>query len=141
MTASPESLERLLSGDLDQVAGELADDKTSTELYLALANNRWHKAGGPDGAVSLSWSRAEAMVNELRERAGRPPLSLAQRGGEGTISDTIRVVLDRLGWSAQPLNTGRHDEAHVEPERGEPQTEPDHRWEREAHAEAERNAR
>jgi hypothetical protein len=150
MASDPHVLERLLTSDLDQVFADLADGEGSTELYRALTNNRWGKPDGPDGWVSLSWTRAEEIVNELRERVGKPPLALAQSGGEGTVSERIEETMRQLGWTHQPLDTGHHDDAHVAQEQEAPPQgrkaaegraahEPP-RWEREAHAEADRNA-
>jgi hypothetical protein len=150
MTADPHALERLLTSELDQVFADLADDEGSSELYRALTNNRWGKPDGPDGYVSLSWTRAEEIVNELRERVGKPPLALAQSGGEGEVSERIEETMRQLGWTHHPLNTGRHDDAHVAQEQELPpegrkaaegragHEQP--RWEREAHEQADRNA-
>jgi hypothetical protein len=79
----PEDLERHLASDLDQVGERFTDVEFSTQLYRALANNRWTKQDELDGSVALSWSRAQRLVNELRERRGAESLVLAQSGGEG----------------------------------------------------------
>jgi hypothetical protein len=141
-------IERALARDLDQLGDRLLDEEFSTELYRALANRRWRKDGGPDGAVSLSWSRAEELVNDLRARRGREPLELAQTGGEGELSDTVEGELGRIGWRSEPLNTARHDEAHAaQPAESPPPADSGERhapvedpggWEREAHREADR---
>jgi hypothetical protein len=137
-----DDLERELVRDLFPLRHRLREDWFAKELYQGLSNTAWRKAGGPDGHLSLSWSRAERIVNELREREGDPPLDLAQTGGEGEVSDTVGEELAGLGWSAAPLDTGRHDDAHVDDPgdpppasagSGEP---PD--WERRAHEEADR---
>jgi hypothetical protein len=58
------------------------------------------------------------------------------------VSDTIGEELAGLGWSAAPLDTGRHDDAHVDDPEGPPPASagsgepPD--WERRAHEEADR---
>jgi hypothetical protein len=106
-------LEPTLIRDLDQLGDSLADQQFSAELYRALTNRRWRKEGGPEGAVTLSWSRAEEVVNEFRARRGREPLSLAQSGGEGELSAAVEKELGAVGWRSEPLNTGRHDDAHV----------------------------
>ena len=106
-------LERALVRDLDQLGDRFLDEEFSTDLYRALTNRRWNRDGGPDGAISLSWSRAEEIVNELRTRRDREPLELAQTGGEGELSRTVEDELAGLGWRSQPLNTDRHDDAHV----------------------------
>jgi hypothetical protein len=73
----PEGLERHLARDLDQVGERFRSVEFSTQLYRALTNNRWTKQDELDGAVALSWSRAEGLVNELRGGAApsRSPLS------------------------------------------------------------------
>lgn len=143
----PEGLERHLARDLDQVGGRFTDVEFCTQLYRALANNRWRKAEGLDGSLALSWSRAERLVNELRQRRGAEALVLAQTGREGEIGELARDVLERTGWRAEPLDTSENDPAHA----GEPSESPppkgtgeqlspveDSRgWEREAHHEAE----
>ena len=141
-------LERVLIDDLDKLDDRFADEEFCSELYRALTNNMWRKQG-PEGHVSLSWGRAEEIVNSLRERRGLPDLELAQPGREGEVSRVVGEELGRLGWSSTPLNTSRHDPAHAErPEspppakQGEAQSpvEDSRGWEREAHREAE-NAR
>ena len=145
MTESAETLERALLDDLANVPERFADDEFCSDLYRALASNRWRKDGGPGGHVALSWTRAEAVVNDLRERYGHEPLTLAQTGGEGEVSDLVSGELGRLGWSASPLDTSQHDPSHLSepesappPEQGERQAPVDdsHAWEREAHAKA-----
>ena len=139
-------LERALVRDLDQLGERFLDERFATELYRALTNRRWRREGGPEGAISLSWSRAEAIVNELRQRHEREPLELAQTGGEGELSDLVEGELAALGWRSEPLNTGRRDEAHVgQPAESAPPAgtgearspaEDSRGWEREAHREA-----
>ena len=150
MTESAQLLERELIEDLTALDERFADEKFSTELYRALANTVWRKDGGPDGHVSLSWSRAEQIVNELRERNGQPPLELAQTGGEGEVSRLVADELGTLGWRAQPLNTGRQDPQHLDsPESAPPADQGErlapvddsHEWERRAHAEGDENRR
>jgi len=131
--------ERELIRDLECLGSVLADDSFGEELYRALANTAWRKAEGPDGRLSLSWSRAEAVVNQLREREGQDPLTLSQTGGEGEVSDRIAHELSRLGWSATELNTSREDPEHRSSgRRPPPATAPGTgaEWQRQAHAEA-----
>jgi hypothetical protein len=80
-------------------------------------------------------------VNTLRAEHGREPLTLAQTGGEGEVSDRVAGALEGLGWQARRATAG-HDDARVEaePERPQPETEPPE-WRRQADAEAERNRR
>ena len=147
MAEGPTALERALMEDLATLGERFADEEFSTELYRALANNTWHKSGGPDGHVSFSWGRAEALVNDLRAHLDQSPLTLAQTGGEGEVSDVVAAELGRLGWTNQPLNTSRRDEQHLaqppspppgdQGERFAP-VDDAHAWEREAHEDAER---
>jgi hypothetical protein len=137
--STPETIERELIDDLASLDERFMDEEFSTELYRALANNVWRKDDdGPDGHVSLSWGRAESIVNELRERHGLAPLTLAQTGGEGEVSPVVREELERLGWRSQPLNTSRQDPQHLgqEPEQGRTDDRASD-WEGQAHAEAE----
>ena len=147
MATTPEALEQELRDDLATLEEHFADEEFSSELYRALANNRWRKEGGAEEHVSLSWSRAERLVNELRERFGHEPLTLAQTGGEGEVSDLVAEQLGRVGWRYETLDTSERDEAHLaEPESAPPADQgarmagvDDPRgWEREAHEEADR---
>ena len=148
MTGSAEILERELANDLATLEERFADDEFSTELYRALTNNTWTKDGGPEGRVSLSWSRAEMFVNELRARQAQDPLTLAQTGGEGEVSDLVATELGRLGWTAEELDTSRRDPAHLAQPESPPPAEQGERdaptgeetgWEAVAHEEAEEN--
>jgi hypothetical protein len=108
-----ETLEAERIRDLSRLE-RLDDEGFCTELYRALANTRWTRRDEGSGAVSMSWSRAEELVNRLREEREQPSLTLAQTGGEGTVSDDVAGELERLGWDWQLLNTGSHDERHIE---------------------------
>ena len=112
MNDSTHATEQELGADLRSLAARFADDESSGDLYRALANTRWRKRGHV-AAVALSWSRAEALVNEVRKQAGGEPLALAQTGGEGTVADTVAGALGEVGWSSQPLDTSEHDERHA----------------------------
>jgi hypothetical protein len=142
VTDSTDDLERELLRDLFPLRHRVREDWFATELYRALTNTAWRKQGGPEGHLSVSWARAERIVNELREREGDPPLDLAQTGGEGDVSGTVGDELAGLGWTSTPLDTGRHDDAHVDdpasppPAASEPGEGPE--WERRAHEEADR---
>ena len=131
-------LHRLVT-DLESLGERFADERFCTALYRALARTTWSKKGGPDGHVSLSFSLAEDLVNELRGRHGQPPLTLAQTGGEGEVDSTVDGELARLGWTHRPLNTSRGDEQHVakEAESPSPQAPAGSQWEEDAHAAAE----
>ena len=148
MTRNAEILERELANDLATLEERFADEEFSTELYRALTNNAWSKEGGPEGRVSLSWSRAETFVNELRARQGGEPLTLAQTGGEGEVSDLVAAELAGLGWNADALDTSEHDPAHLAQPESPPPAEQGERdaptgeetqWEAVAHEEAEEN--
>ena len=108
-----EELERALLEDLDRLGDRLGDEEFTGDLYRGLANNVWHREGGPPGQIALGWSRAEAVVNELRSRHDREPMALHQTGGEGWVSATVDAELGRLGWRHRPLDTGRQEDAHA----------------------------
>jgi hypothetical protein len=121
---SPEALEHQLTDDLRSLGPPLENERFVRELYRALTRTRW-KRFDRDGAVSLSFGRAEALLNELRAERGQEPLALAQTGGEGEVSEWMDdTVLTELGWSASELDTSRNDEAHLAQPEGEPRTEP-----------------
>ena len=107
-------LEDALLRDLFPLRDRLREEWFARELYRALTNTAWRKQDGPDGHLSVSWARAERIVNELREREGEPPLQLTQAGGEGEVSGTIGEELAGLGWTSAPLDTGHHDDAHAD---------------------------
>jgi hypothetical protein len=141
MSTDTDTLERILREDLASLGDRLVDEEFSTELYRALGGRVWRKDNLP-GRISLSWSRAEDLVNELRDERGRPALTLAQTGGEGELSPAVEEELGRLGWRSEPLNTDRHDPTHEwQPAEREPRTPPNAEWEREAHEEASETVR
>jgi hypothetical protein len=114
-------LEQRLATDLRSLADELLDDNQTRDLYRALTRTRWSRG---DGAVSLSFTAAEELLNELRDELGQPPLELAQTGGEGEVEDWAAAALAERGWAVEPLDTSRHDESHLESPGREPRAEP-----------------
>lgn len=139
-------IEHRLVHDLGELTGDLHEDSFAGELYRGLANHALSREDDPDGRVSLSWRRAEEIVNGLRERAGEEPLTLSQTGGEGSLTDRVERSLTGLGWRARPLDTSTHDSSHATepaspppPGQGERDAPSDQGevW-REAHAEADR---
>jgi hypothetical protein len=106
--------ERRLLDDLEQIPDRARDEKFAAELYRALANNVWHSDRLPGKRLSVSWQRAEWLVNEWRRHHGAEPLDLAQTGGEGELDRTVAEELGRFGWSATPLHTDRHDPDHLD---------------------------
>ena len=148
MTPQPDStaVEHRLVHDLGELADDLREDAFAGELYRGLANHALSRDDDPDGRVSLSWRRAEEIVNRLRERAGAEPLTLAQTGGEGSLTDRVERALGDLDWRIRPLDTSTHDSSHATvpaspppPGQGERDASSDQGevW-REAHAEADR---
>jgi hypothetical protein len=121
---SPEALEHQLRADLRSLGPQLENERFVRDLYRALTRTRWTRSDS-DGAVSLSFGRAEALLNELRAEHGHEPLELAQTGGEGEVSEWMDdAVLTELGWSASELDTSKNDDSHLSQPEGEPQTEP-----------------
>ena len=106
----PEVGLQLLQADMQRVGDRMRDEKFSTELYRALADNKWSKDGE---TVALSWKRAEELINAVRRGLGEEPLALAQTGGEGTVDRSVREEFEPLGWTIAPLDTGRNDPAHL----------------------------
>jgi hypothetical protein len=105
-----DTLERELMRDLEALGDRLADERLVRDLYRALTNHTLHKDGGH---LSLSWQRADDVVNSARSANALPPVEgLAQSGGEGELPDRAAKLLQELGWDARPLNTGRHDDRH-----------------------------
>ena len=110
--ADNDTLQRELIGDLRTLGERLRDEEFCGDLYRALSNRAWRREGDSQGHVSLSWRRAEEVVNELREGEGQGPLTLAQTGGEGEVSPAVADELGGRGWTSEPLDTGQHDAAH-----------------------------
>jgi hypothetical protein len=143
-------LEFELFRDLETLGERLADEEFSSDLYQALANTIWRKPDILEGHVSVSWKRAEEIINEVRARRGHAPLALAQTGGEGGVSALVARELGALGWKVEPLDISSSDPDHrTRPkspppqEQGERQApvEDSHAWERLAHEEAEQKRR
>src|SRR3954471_17782210 len=109
--AEHSALERELAHDLSVLGDMVADESFYPELYRGLAGVRWARDGGH---ITLSWKRAEEVVNALRAEHDRDPLELAQTGGEGEVSDRVADALGGTGWTAKPLDTSRHDGAHLD---------------------------
>jgi hypothetical protein len=107
----PEVGLQLLQADMQRLEERMRDEKFCTELYRALADNKWTKEGE---TVALSWKRAEELINAVRRGMGYPELALAQTGGEGTVDRTIREAFEPLGWKIEPLDTKEHDPAHLD---------------------------
>src|SRR3954451_1138906 len=107
--ADTSALERELTHDLTVLGDMVADESFYSELYRGLAGVSWSREGEH---VSLSWESAEELVYALRAQHGREPLELAQTGGEGEVSDRVAEALGGTGWTAKPLDTSRHDDAH-----------------------------
>ena len=133
---SADELQRALARDLDVHGAQLAsDDGLCRDLYRALTRHTLRR-DGIDGHLSLSFARAEMILNSARGDA--PPLELAQTGGEGgEVTAAVRGVLEHHGWSFGPLDTGRADPGHRS-QTGAPDerdSEPQD-WERQAHAQA-----
>src|SRR3954447_9901684 len=105
------AIERELVHDLGVLGDLVADDSFYTELYRGLAGVSWTRDGEH---LSLSWKRAEEVVNALRAKHGHDPLELAQTGGEGEVSDRVADALGGTGWTAKPLDPSRHDGAHLD---------------------------
>ena len=123
MTESPDHLERLLRLELERVNDRLADQDLYDELYRTLVNRAWSHPRH-EGHVALSWKRAEELVNDLRAERGLPPMTLAQTGGEGFPDGTVAQLLGEHGWTSEPLDTARHDDAHLASPADPPRTPP-----------------
>ena len=145
------ALERDLTNDLATLGDRLVDERFCGDLYRMLAGNALVRGDGSGGRLSLSWRRAEELVNALRERVDSEPMTLAQTGGEGEASDTVADELRRLGWIPRPRDTSAHDDSHIAsppdpppPGQGERQAPvgPDETdWQERAHAEADAGER
>src|SRR3954462_12355835 len=98
MSADPGGLERILEFDLDQLFATLTDDWSSVELFRALTNTPWTKAGG---MISLSPERSAELINTLRARHGKKPLELLQSGGYGEVSDRAGQLFNSVGWTLE----------------------------------------
>ncbi len=107
-------LEGRLRRDLAELADRWADERFAAEAYRALAARAWHPVA-PEGSehVTLSFARAEALVNELRAQAGAGALALAQTGGEGQLARTVETELVALGWRSTAAETGEQDPEHL----------------------------
>src|SRR3954454_21177808 len=106
----PEVGLQLLQADMQAVGDRMRDEKFCTELYRALADNKWTKDGE---TVALSWKRAEELINAVRRGLGESNLTLAQTGGEGTVDRTIREEFEPRGWKIEPLDPSENQEVHL----------------------------
>jgi hypothetical protein len=142
-----ETLERELANDLLETHERFADEKFCVALYRTLTRNQLRKSSAGKGHVTLSFTQAESLVNDLRGRLGQDPLTLAQTGDEGEIEDPAASELRSRGWSIQPATTaGGHDPQHDSadaspPPEGAGQREDAGRWAAQAHEEADAELR
>jgi hypothetical protein len=120
MASDSRARESALEADLERLGDRLDDEKFCRDLYRALADRTWRSSDGPEGHVALSWKRAEELINDVRKRRSKPPLTLAQTGGEGEVSSTVGAELGALGWSSSRLNTSRHDDEHLDSQADQP---------------------
>ena len=120
---TPQALELQLEDDLRSLGPRLEDERLVRDLYDALTRTRWSRHDRR-GAVSLSFGRAEQLLNGLREEREEEPLPLGSSGGEGEIARRVADVADELGWRIDELDTGRRDDAHLAREGRTPGTEP-----------------
>jgi hypothetical protein len=128
MAVSTDVLERELLNDLKTLHNMVqTDDSFDEELYRALAGVQWHRTGSGGGHVTLSWKRAEKVINEQRAVHDRDPLTLAQTGGEGEVSPRVAGALEGQGWAPRPLDSAVHDDAHVNGRNGAPPRTESHR--------------
>jgi hypothetical protein len=123
--AEHSALERELTHDLAVLGDMVEDESFYPELYKGLAGVRWTRDGEQ---ITLSWKRAEEVVNAIRAQHDRDPLELAQTGGEGEISERVAEALGGTGWQARPAVEG-HDDAHVDSPRDAPPRGGGHRAE------------
>lgn len=140
--AETDRAESTLITDLASLGERFRDEEFSTELYRALAGGHLVKDGQ---AFAPSWSRAERLVNDLRAEQGNEPLTLAQTGGEGELSELVADHLRRLGWTWKARDTTRDDSAHASDPASSPASGTGERdapvsdsaeWKRTAHSEA-----
>lgn len=117
--------ERALQADLAGLgADRLADADFCGQLYRALAGRRWWRADAADQPFTLSWKRAEELVNALRGTVGAEPLALAQTGGESWVSTSAAEELGQYGWRSEDAQTDRFDPHHRQSDVDEPRTPP-----------------
>ena len=77
------------------------DDAFARELYGALCNMRWRQTASTGEPVSMSWRYAGGVVAGLACR-GECYLDYYCSGGEGVVSESVRVALGALGWEPAP---------------------------------------
>lgn len=103
-TRSPDDAPRL---DDDLMASarirELAADRRFAEdLYRALCNIRWFRAGKEWGCT---WRGAGGIVADLRD-LGEEYIDFYCSGREGTVTDDVALELEQLGWEWKPYSAG-----------------------------------
>src|SRR4051812_5266593 len=108
--AEHSSLERELTHDLQVLGDMIQDDSWWNELYRGLAGVAWTQ---DSEHVTLSWKSAEELVNAIRAKHDLEPLTLAQTGGEGEVTDRVRDALGTAGWQPRNAPAG-HDDSHVD---------------------------
>jgi hypothetical protein len=142
-----ETLERELADDLLAIKERFADASFCGALYRTLTRNQLRKPDAGEGHVTLSFTQAEGIINDLRGRLGHEPMTLAQTGDEGEAEDPAATELTSRGWSIAPATTsGGHDPLHDAADPSPPpadagQREDSGRWAQQAHEEADAEQR
>ena len=99
-----------------EVISLLHDEEIARDFYRALSNVDWALIksdkpediqiidalkGEPPDTWSCSWRHAGGIVAEIRHthyNTGENYMDYYSSGGEGTVSDLVREVFERLGW-------------------------------------------
>jgi hypothetical protein len=86
----------------DLIRDLVGDDSFAEELYAALCNVEWVKAGGEAGEPwSCTWRTSGGIVAELRDR-GEEYIDFYLSGGEGHVTPRVGEALGLLGWAPLP---------------------------------------
>ncbi len=95
-----ESRHIYFENDLISLREQLLDDTFAVEVYRALCNMKWRNLQHPDQIYSCSWRAAGGLVAEIRNK-GEDYLDFYCSGGEGLVSDQVKLAFMGLGW--EPL--------------------------------------
>lgn len=78
------------------------DEQFAVDMYRALCNMRWKKAGTKE-VYSCSWRYAGGLIAEIRN-VGENYLHFYCSGEEGDVTKEINKIFNSLGWIQHPWN-------------------------------------
>ena len=75
----------------------LVDTELAIDVYRALCNTTWERAGWPEKIVSMSWRESGGLVAEVRN-IEEDYIHFYISGNEGDVTEEVRELFLCLGY-------------------------------------------